>query len=111
MIHPLQRDTLGTSRSSRHTGLMRAGWTAALVWACLASPAAAQSDPECDHLWERRNSIYAAAGYCFKTDRAIAHFGNIGCQYDREQDVPLTRQERREIQAIIRQEKILGCRP
>ncbi len=80
MIRPVQPRTPGKSRNPSRTRLARAGWAVALVWAVLASPAAAQSDPECDHLWERRNSIYAAAGYCFKTDRAIAHFGNIGCQ-------------------------------
>jgi len=43
----------------------------------------------CDELWRERNSIFKAAGYCFKTGRAIRRFGNAGCQYDNLADVPL----------------------
>lgn len=39
------------------------------------SPYAAMS---CDQLWYERNAIYAAKGYCFKTERAIRTFGP-GC--------------------------------
>ncbi|MEA2856697.1 MAG: hypothetical protein QOH98_1018 [Methylobacteriaceae bacterium] len=40
-------------------------------------PAQAQdySSQSCDQLWYARNSIYANAGYCFKTARAIGVFG------------------------------------
>lgn len=34
---------------------------------------------DCDSLWYFRNQIFSEAGYCFKTDRAIATFGNDGC--------------------------------
>jgi hypothetical protein len=33
----------------------------------------------CGDLWYFRNQIFAEAGYCFKTDRAISAFGNDGC--------------------------------
>jgi hypothetical protein len=29
----------------------------------------------CSELWYARNALFAQAGYCFKTDRAIAVFG------------------------------------
>jgi hypothetical protein len=44
---------------------------AAIFAAC---PAAARADV-CDRLWHERNSIYAEAGFCFKTPRARAVFG------------------------------------
>jgi len=40
------------------------------------------SDFGCDQLWFGRNSIFKVAGYCFKTPRAIAAFGNAGCLSD-----------------------------
>ena len=46
-----------------------------------APPAAAQS---CQQLWVERNSYYKRHGYCFKTQRAIAYFGNGGCIYHNE---------------------------
>jgi hypothetical protein len=42
------------------------------------APAQAQSRERCADLWQRRNSIYASFGYCFRTPRAIAAFGR-GC--------------------------------
>ena len=47
----------------------------------VASPPALAQDysaMSCDQLWHGRNSIYASAGYCFKTARGIAVFGR-GC--------------------------------
>ena len=73
---------------------------------CLASSASAQS---CRELWRARNSIYARAGYCFKTADAIAEFGNRGCIYDNEADVPLSRSSRARILEIRRLERRLGC--
>ena len=40
--------------------------------------AQAPSDMSCQELWMARNQIYADAGYCFKTARAKAVFGE-GC--------------------------------
>ena len=63
----------------------------------------------CRDLWVERNQIYKDAGYCFATPRAIRYFGNGGCSYDRQGDVPLSGNQRQIIQAIIRAERINGC--
>jgi YARHG domain-containing protein/uncharacterized protein DUF4424 len=42
----------------------------------------------CDQLWQQRNSIFKGAGYCFHTPRGIRSFGNAGCAYDSEHDLP-----------------------
>lgn len=65
----------------------------------------------CDGLWTERNDIYRRAGYCFKTRRAIQTFGNSGCQYDHEADVPLSHVDRSRIAAIRAMERDLGCTP
>lgn len=78
-----------------------------LVLAGLGSqPARAQS---CEDLWFARNEIYKAQGYCFRTQRGIAAFGNSGCVYDEMGDVPLSASQRREIAAIQREERARGC--
>lgn len=75
-----------------------------------ASGAAAQSRAEtCAGLWTARNEIYKAQGYCFRTQRAIAAFGNAGCQYDNIEDVPLSANDRRAVNDIVRQERDLRC--
>jgi hypothetical protein len=73
-----------------------------------AFPANAQGG--CQRLWVERNAIYKEAGYCFKTARAISYFGNSGCRYDFEADVPLSRSDRARVAAIQREERALGCR-
>ena len=70
------------------------------------TPAAAQS---CEDLWYQRNEIYKAQGYCFRTQRAIAAFGNAGCQYDNIEDVPLSAHDRRAVADSVRQERSLRC--
>jgi len=74
-----------------------------------ASTANAQGDA-CFRLWVARNSIYKANGYCFKTERAISYFGNAGCMYDSEEDVPLSSRDRARIARIQAEERDLGCR-
>ena len=70
----------------------------------------AQADPEtCASLWMSRNEIYKAQGYCFRTRRAIAAFGNAGCQYDNIEDLPLSANDHREIASILKRERALGC--
>ncbi|EJW09268.1 hypothetical protein A33M_1767 [Rhodovulum sp. PH10] len=64
----------------------------------------------CQQLWVERNSIYKANGYCFKTRRAIAYFGNAGCVYEYEGAVPLSRRERARIGQIRAMERDYGCR-
>lgn len=70
------------------------------------APAAAES---CADLWTARNEIYKAQGYCFRSARAIAAFGNAGCQYDDVEDVPLSAHDRRMIADIVRRERALRC--
>lgn len=81
---------------------------AALLTALASAPALAQSE-RCAGLWASRNEIYKAQGYCFRTQRAIATFGNAGCQYDEIEDVPLSAHDRRVIADIVRQERALRC--
>jgi YARHG domain len=71
---------------------------------------AAQAQDACQRLWVARNSIYKAAGYCFKTQRAIGYFGNGGCLYDREGDLPLSPGDQARISEIQAQERAYGCR-
>jgi hypothetical protein len=74
----------------------------------VASEARAQS---CGELWHQRNSIYKEAGYCFRTPRAIRAFGNAGCSYDSEYDVPLSPRQRQRVASIRAMERDLGCPP
>lgn len=109
-------------------------WAAALVLALLATPAAAMqqdSHPSCtvlgcgslerisaanlagatcEDLYLARNAIYFANGYCFKTQRAIATFGNAGCRWRNDGEVPFTRLERANIDSITAVERRSGCR-
>jgi hypothetical protein len=87
----------------------------AVAFACLivgvalilaAPPAQAKS---CEDLWYRRNNLYKQAGYCFRTARAIRTFGNAGCQYDSEADVPLSARQRAIVARIAQEERDLGC--
>ncbi len=73
----------------------------------LASVAQAQS--ECDNLWFERNQIYKEAGYCFRTAAAIRQFGNAGCVYVDQNDVPLSNRNRARINEIVRVERVLHC--
>ena len=63
----------------------------------------------CDQLWVARNSIYKVHGYCFRTQRAIQHFGNAGCIHQSENDIPFTQAERTLIAQYLAQERAQGC--
>ena len=73
------------------------------------SPQQQLSELNCDQLWSARNSIFKAAGFCFKTSRAISAFGNAGCLYDNEYDVPLSQKDRNVVEAIQREERYRRC--
>ena len=64
----------------------------------------------CQELWVERNQIYADKGYCFKTERAIRYFGNRGCRYEVQEDVPLSRRERARVADIQAEEREMDCR-
>jgi len=65
----------------------------------------------CAQLWYQRNSIFKAAGYCFRTPRGIGAFGNAGCVYNNLADTPLSDQNRQAINAIQQVERTKGCAP
>jgi hypothetical protein len=83
--------------------------TMAVVAATLLAAAPPANAQSCQQLWVERNSYYKRAGYCFKTERAISYFGNGGCIYRNEDDVPLSGGERRRIAEIKRLERSYGC--
>ena len=60
----------------------------------------------CHELWVQRNSIYDAAGYCFKTNKAIDYFEQINCRNSKNP----SRSEMKKVHRIISQEKACGCR-
>ena len=64
----------------------------------------------CAELWHRRNSIFKDAGYCFRTPRGVRAFGNAGCLYDDEDEVPLSDRQRRMVAQIRAMERAYGCR-
>ena len=80
--------------------LMSGGWVSA---------AQAQGNI-CQRLWVERNQIYASHGYCFKTQRALSYFGNRGCRYDYQADVPLSAGDQARISRIQADEREYGCR-
>jgi hypothetical protein len=80
-----------------------------MVLVIVSAPVRAQGDV-CQDLWVERNSIYKANGYCFKTARAISYFGNAGCLYDEESQIPMSRGERIRVQQIRALERQYGCR-
>lgn len=63
----------------------------------------------CEQLWVLRNSIYKENGYCFRTPRGIARFGNAGCQFDNVAEVPLNNFERQNVDAIRFGENFNAC--
>jgi len=91
--------------------LLLIGSASALLDAAF-SKAAADDDLgslSCGDLWHRRNAIFARNGYCFKTDRAIRVFGNEGCRFYVESEVPMSRAEREEVEFIRALERRKGC--
>jgi YARHG domain len=58
----------------------------------------------CSKLWRQRNNIYADAGYCFKTTRAIREYGR-DCTGGKPSSSGMRR-----VRGIIAQEKACGCR-
>ena len=67
------------------------------------------SGPNCDFLYTMRNAIYAEHHYCFKTQRAIATFGNQGCVSGDANAIGLNRIESANAATILRVEHAKGC--
>lgn len=93
------------------------GWVSARYVGCCRVMAMAPSEPtspvalNCEDLWYERNATFKAVGYCFRTPRGIRTFGNAGCQFDNEADVPLSARQRAQIAQIRAAERRLGCTP
>jgi YARHG domain len=83
--------------------------TASLIAAIIGATATVASAQSCGDLWVERNTYYKQAGYCFKTARAISYFGNAGCAYDNERDVPLSRAVRARVNQIVALERAYRC--
>jgi len=66
--------------------------------------------PTCDFLYTMRNAIYAQHGYCFRTQRGIATFGNQGCVSGNVNALGLNRIEQTNAATILKAERMLGCR-
>jgi YARHG domain len=80
-----------------------------MLVALVSTSNAGDSWNQCSDLWTERNSYFANAGYCFKTPLAIRMFGNAGCVYDEENDVPLSQNIRARVNEIRRIERVM-CR-
>ena len=63
----------------------------------------------CKQLWVKRNQIYKANGYCFKTSKAINYFGNAGCYIDDMNDVTLSKSEMNRVLTYKHWEEVNGC--
>ena len=78
--------------------------------AVIETPAANAQGRTCQRLWVERNQIYKDYGYCFQTERAIRYFGNRGCRYEYESDIPFKRRDRALIRRLQAEEREMGCR-
>jgi YARHG domain-containing protein len=82
---------------------------AALAVAAAFAAPAADAQGSCHSLWVERNSYYKQAGYCFRTERAIAYFGNAGCYIYNEAQVRFSPGVWARILEIRRLEQAMGC--
>jgi hypothetical protein len=97
------------------TALAGGGGPSALCYeviGCVQNQLISPHDAEklgCDQLWTVRNGIFAARGYCFQTPRGKEEFGNDGCRFPVQEDVPLNDFERANIRVIQSIERRRGC--
>ncbi len=63
----------------------------------------------CEGLRHFRNSIFQGNGYCFQTAVARKQYGNAGCRFRKQGDVPLNSFERANIATIRSVERAKGC--
>lgn len=71
------------------------------------------ADATCSQLWVERNAYYKAGGYCFRTNRAMTHFGgNEGCKAgldDGDVEANFSDRLRDRIVEIMNLERMYGC--
>ena len=78
----------------------------AIVTSAQAVPVDALS---CKQLWMKRNQIYKANGYCFKTAKARSFFGNAGCYVHDMDDVSMSNSEMQRVMTYKHWEEVNGC--
>ena len=83
--------------------------TAAALAVAAALGATTAHAQSCHSLWVERNSYYQRAGYCFRTPRAIAYFGNAGCYIVNEAQLRFPPGVWARILEIRRIERARGC--
>jgi hypothetical protein len=93
----------------------REGWAHSRWILCCAATdgrmSTAAAPQSCDALWQQRNAIWAAYGYCFTSERGIAAFGTAGCSRDQaEVEAIMSRDDRAEVERLIALETAQGCR-
>ncbi len=91
-------------------GLLATALAELALTAGFAAPPANAQGRVCHRLWVERNQIYKDYGYCFKTERAMRYFGNRGCRYRYESEIPMSDRDRAAIDRIQAQERDYGCR-
>jgi hypothetical protein len=82
----------------------------AFAIAGLAASGAQAGGDACFRLWNERNAIYKAHGYCFHTGQARAYFGNFGCAFWDDDAVPLPPGASARIADLVEREYAYGCR-
>jgi hypothetical protein len=92
------------------TLLFSAFLAVSMTFSGLVVSAANAQEGGCYRLWVARNAIYKDNGFCFKTERAISYFGNAGCMYNSEGDIPMSRYDRARLARIQAEEREMGCR-
>jgi len=68
-----------------------------------------ETQATCDFLYQIRNGIYKAHGYCFRTPRAISELGNDGCWITDQSKVRLNRIEEANAATLLQAETQKGC--
>jgi hypothetical protein len=65
--------------------------------------------PNCEFLYTMRNAIFAEHGYCFRSARGRATFGNQGCITSDVNALGLNATERYNAETILQAERAKGC--
>jgi hypothetical protein len=80
------------------------------TFSTLPAPKTTANDT-CETLWHQRNAIWHRAGYCFKSARGQAAFGNAGCSRDEAAaQSAMSAADRARVAEFLARERALGCR-